>query len=278
MAETGAVSQVRKSAPIWQQWYLISNFGQRDLKAKFNGTWLGWAWSLVVPLASLGIYTLVFSIVFRMAPPELGNGRTGIFAVWLFAGLTLWTFFSSSINAGMAGLSSSGGLLQKIYFPPYAPVLGAGLAVGIQSAIEVGIFLVILLLLGNIGWSWLLVPFLLALFVVFCWSVATGIAILNIYYRDLAHLVNVALQLLFYLTPILYTPEFVPETWNGFPLRAIVTFSPLSEFIVLFRELTYGLSPGSLATWATILAWTAVAVAWAAWVYRRRAGDIGEQL
>lgn len=278
MAETGAVSQVRKAAPIWQQWYLISNFGQRDLKAKFKGTWLGWAWSLVVPLATLGIYTLVFSIVFRMAPPELGNGREGIFAVWLFAGLTLWTFFSSSINAGIAGLSSSGGLLQKIYFPPYAPVLGAGLAVGIQSGIEVGLFLLILLILGNVSWSWLLVPALLALFVVFCWSIATGIAILNIYYRDLAHLVNVALQLLFYLTPILYTPEFVPEIWNGVPLRAIVTFSPLSEFIMLFRELAYGLSPGTLLTWVTVLGWTALAVGWANWVYRRRSADIGEQL
>ena len=139
LADLEAVSTVRKAAPIWQQWNLISNFGRRDLKAKFKGTWLGWAWSLLVPLASLGIYTLIFSIVFRMAPPDLGNGRDGIFAVWLFAGLTLWTFFASSINSGIAGLGSSGGMLQKVYFPPYAPVLGAGLAVGVQSIIEIGI-------------------------------------------------------------------------------------------------------------------------------------------
>lgn len=263
---------------MWQQWNLISNFGRRDLKAKFKGTLLGWAWSLVVPLASLGIYTLVFSIVFRMAPPDLGNGREGIFAVWLFAGLTLWTFFASSINSGIAGLGSSGGMLQKVYFPPYAPVLGAGLAVGVQSLIEIGIFLLIMLLLGNVGWSWLLVPVLLAVYVLFCWAVATGIAILNVYYRDLAHLVNVALQLLFYVTPILYTTEFIPETWRGIPLREAVMFSPLADFITLFRNITYDLSPGDPGTWLSVCLWTVAALLWATWVYRRRGADLGEQL
>lgn len=278
MSELQAVSSVRKAPPIWQQWNLISNFGRRDLKAKFKGTWLGWAWSLLVPLASLGIYTLVFSIVFRMAPPELGNGRDGIFAVWLFAGLTLWSFFSSSINAGIAGLGSSGGMLQKVYFPAYAPVLGAGLAVGVQSLIEVSILLVILLVLGNVGWTWLLTPVLLALYVAFCWAVATGISILNVYYRDLAHLVNVALQLLFYLTPILYTIDFVPESWNGIPIRGIITFSPLADFITLFRNVVYDLTPGDPGLWISIVLWTLAAVGWAALVYRRRGADLGEQL
>jgi len=278
VSDLEAVSSVRRSAPIWHQWNLISNFGRRDLKAKFKGTWLGWAWSLVVPLATLGIYTLVFSIVFRMAPPDMGNGRSGIFAVWLFAGLTLWTFFASSINAGIAGLGSSGGMLQKVYFPPYAPVLGAGLAVGIQSLIEIGIFLAILVILGNVGWTWLLAPILLAVFVVFCWSIATGIAILNVYYRDLAHLVNVALQLLFYVTPILYTVDFVPESWNGIPLREIVTLSPLADFITLFRNLTYDLVPGEARSWVSVVAWTILALGWASWVYRRKGADLGEQL
>lgn len=270
--------EIRTSTPVWRQWNLISNFGRRDLKAKFNGTLLGWVWSLVVPLATLGIYTVIFSIVFRMPPPPLGTGREGIFAVWLFAGLTMWAFFSSTINAGINGLLGSGGLLQKIYFPAYAPVLGAGLAVGIQSLIELALLLVVLLVLGNIGVTWLLAPVLIALFVVFTAAVATAISILNVYYRDLAHLVNVALQLFFYLTPIIYTPEFVPESWRGIPLRAIVQFSPVSEFITLFRSLVYDLSPGTVGAWFAVVAWTGAALLWATYVVRRRGGDLGEQL
>jgi ABC-type polysaccharide/polyol phosphate export permease len=270
--------EIRPAVPIWRQWNLINNFGRRDLKAKFNGTLLGWAWSLVVPLATLGIYTIIFSIVFRMQPPPLGGGREGIFAVWLFAGLALWSFFNSSINAGINGLLGSGGLLQKIYFPAYAPVLGAGLAVGVQSLIELGLLLVVLLFLGNLSWTWLLVPALLVLFVAFSSAVATGIAILNVYYRDLAHLVAVALQLLFYLTPIIYTPEFVPETWRGVPLRAIVEFSPISEFITLFRALVYDLTPGTLTQWVSVALWTGAALVFGSLVYRRRGGDLGEQI
>lgn len=275
---SGTVNEVRPVRPIWRQWNLISNFGRRDLKAKFSGTLLGFVWSLVVPLASLAIYTVIFSIVFRVAPPDLGTGRQGIFAIWLFAGLVLWSFFSSTVNAGIGGLLGAGPLLQKIFFPAYAPVLGAGLAVGTQSAIEISLLLLVLIALGNLSWTWLLVPFLLAIFAVFSASVATAVAILNVYFRDLAHFVAVGLQLLFYLTPIIYTPEFVPESWRGVPLRDIVEFSPLSQFLTLFRSLVYDLSPGSLADWTGVLVWTAVVFGWAALVYRRKGGDLGEQI
>lgn len=278
MSSIGAVHEIRPSKPIWRQWDLINNFGQRDLKAKFKGTALGWAWSLVVPLATLAIYTVIFSIVFRMAPPELGNGDPGIFAVWLFAGLVLWSFFSSSINAGVGGLLGAGPLLQKIYFPAYAPVLGAGLAVGIQSLIEMGILLSVLLILGNVSWTWILVPFLVAALAIFTAALSTVIAIINVSFRDLAHLVAVALQLLFYLTPIIYTPEFVPETWNGIPLRAIVEFGPLAEFITLFRGLVYDLSPGTPSAWIAVGLWTVAALALSTYVFRKRGGDLGEQM
>lgn len=274
----GSANEVRPVKPIWRQWNLISNFGRRDLKAKFSGSLLGFTWSLVVPLASLGIYTVIFSIIFRVPPPDLGNGRDGIFAVWLFAGLILWSFFASTVNAGIGGLLGAGPLLQKIFFPAYAPVLGAGLAVGTQSLIELSLLLVVLLVLGNISWTWLLVPVLLALFAVFAAAVATAVAILNVSFRDLAHFVAVGLQLLFYLTPIIYTPEFVPESWRGIPLRAVVEISPLSEFIMLFRDLVYGLDPGHWSAWLAVVVWTALALGWASLVHRRRGGDLGEQI
>ena len=278
VAHGGVVNEVRRSIPLRGQWNLIWNFAQRDLKAKFNGTLLGWAWSLVVPLASLGIYTLVFSVWMRMTPPPFGNGNDGIYVIFLFGGLTMWLFFANSVNSGIAGLSSSGGLLQKIYFPSYTPVIGAGVAVGIQSLIEFAIYVVVLIGFLNVGWTWLLLPVLLGLFAVFSWSLAAGIAILNVYARDLAHLVNVALQLLFYATPILYTVDIIPESWNGLPMKDIIMFSPIAEFITMFRNLSYSLTAGTLSDWAAILAWTAAAAVFATWVYRTKGGDVGERI
>ncbi|WP_253281633.1 ABC transporter permease [Arcanobacterium phocae] len=279
MSEMNAPSlEIRPKMPLNRQWNLIENFAGRDLKAKFNGTLLGWVWSLVVPLSTLLIYSLVFSVVFRMKPPMLGNGEQGIFAIWLFAGLIIWSFFSSSINGGMNALTSSGGLLSKIYFPAYAPVLGSGLAVGVQSLIEVGILLGAFLFVGNIGWTWLLAPFVLALFVIFTQALAVIVSIFNIFARDLAHLINVALQLLFYMTPIIYSPDFLPETWNGIPMRSIIEFSPLAKFVTLFRNNVYDLTTGTWQQWLSVSLWAVGMYLVAVWVNKKHGGDLAEQI
>ncbi|WP_316932590.1 ABC transporter permease [Changpingibacter yushuensis] len=273
-------TNVRAPQPFWKQWGLIKAFGERDLKSKFNGTALGWLWSLVVPLASLGIYTLIFGGLFQMQPPGIASRHegVGVFAIWLFAGLTVWGFFQNSINAGINGLLGSGGLLQKVYFPAYSPVLGSCMAVGVQSLIEMGILLVVLLFLTNIGWTWLLIPFFLVLLTVFTGAVSVMLAIWNVHVRDLAHLVGVILNLMFYATPIIYNPSIIPETVFGLPARTIIEAMPVAEFIGLFRSLVYELNPGSIGTWLAALAWTVLALLGAVWVTRRWGSDLGERI
>ena len=105
-------------------------------------------------------------------------------------------------------------LLQKVYFPSYVPVLGAALAILVQTLIECCILAVVLLVFGNIGPTWLLFPVWLALFVVFVTALALSLAIVNIHVRDLAQMVNVALTLLFFLTPIkdAFMARFIPPS------------------------------------------------------------------
>lgn len=273
-------NSVRATKPFWQEWTLINAFGQRDLKAKFNGTVLGWVWSLVVPLSTLGIYTLIFGGLFQMEPPQIASRHAGIgvFAIWLFAGLTIWGFFQNSLNAGINGLLSSGGLLQKVYFPAYAPVLGAGLAIAVQSLIEMGLLLAVLAILTNISWTWLLIPFFLVLLTVFTGALSVMTAIWNVYVRDLAHLIGVALQLVFYATPLIYQASLIPEHFHGLPLRALVEGMPLAQFVTLFRALCYDLTPGTPQLWLGCLFWTALALLGSSWVYRRWGSDLGERI
>lgn len=273
-------TNVRVSRPLRQEWDLIKAFGQRDLKSKFNGTILGWLWSLVVPLASLGIYTLIFGGLFKMVPTDIASRHQGIgiFAVWLFAGLTIWGFFQNSINAGIGGLLGSGGLLQKVYFPAYAAVLGACLSIGTQSMVEVGLLLVVLAALTNVSWTWLLIPLFLVLLVVFTGSIAVVVAVWNVYVRDLAHLVGVFLQLMFYATPIIYNAAIIPERVWGLPAHAMVTAMPIAQFISLFRSLVYELRPGAPTDWLGCIVWTALALAMGVWVFRRWGSDLGERI
>src|SRR5664280_2486295 len=122
---TTTTMTVRERGNMWSYRSLIWIFAQRDLKARFKGTALGWLWSLVVPIATLVIYSVVFSTIMRMVPPSFGNGDKGNFTVWLLAGLTAWSMFDNSLNTAIGALLGAGPLLKKIYFPPYAPVLGS---------------------------------------------------------------------------------------------------------------------------------------------------------
>jgi ABC-type polysaccharide/polyol phosphate export permease len=266
----------RRGFSVWSYRSLIWNFAQRDLKARYKGTLLGWVWSLLVPLATLLIYTFVFSVIFRAQPPDFGNGESGNFTVWLFGGLIAWNFLAQSIQLGIPTLLGNGPLLQKVYFPSHVPVLGAMGAILVQSLIETAIYLVVLLLLGNVGIAWLLLPLWLVIYLVFVASTAVALAVLNVYYRDIQHLTGVALQLLFFLTPVFYTLDLVPVEWHGIPLQQLILLNPIAQFLVVFRELTYGLAVPDVSAWLGLLTWTALALVLSAIVYRRWGLDVGE--
>lgn len=258
---------------------LIWNFAQRDLKSRFKGTAMGWAWSLIVPLASLGIYSLVARVIFRAGAPNFGNGHVGNFTVFLFVALTVWSFWANGINTAIGSLLGTGVLLKKIYFPSYAPVFGAMIAVAIQSTIEVAVVLVVMLLFGNVGASWVLVPVLCLVFFVFVTAAALVFALSNIYFRDLQHIISVVLQLLFYATPIIYSISRADgHSFAGVSLRTMIMVNPVSEFVELFRDVIYKLQFGSVGLWAAALGWTIGALLLSVLAYRRGGRDLAEQL
>ena len=232
----------------------------------------------MAPLATLLTYSLVFGAFFQSPAPSFGDGRPGIYAVWLLGGLVPWAFFLVTLSVSMPTLLGNGALLQKVYFPSFAPIIGAGLAILVQTMIELSLFAVVLLLFGNVGPTWLLFPFWLALFVVFVIAVALSLAILNVHLRDLAHLTNVALQLLFFLTPIIYQISRVPANWHGVPTQLLIRLNPMTGFVDALRDLAYGLQVPSLVTWIQMAVWAAGAVIVAIFVYRWRGLDIGESV
>jgi ABC-type polysaccharide/polyol phosphate export permease len=262
----------------WGYRHLILNFARRDLKARFKGTVLGWLWALAVPLTTVIIYSVVFSLVFRAQPPPMGNGESGQYAVWLLVALVPWGFFLNAMNLAPVTLLASGPLIQKVYIPAYVPTVASSVAVLVQTGIELAVVLALLALLGNLSWTFLLLPFWAMLFVVFTVCLSTAIAILNVYARDLAQLVSVVLQLLFFVTPILYPVTLIPVEWNGIPLRAIFEFNPLASFIEVIRDLVYGLQVPGVGLWLTMLAWTAVSVLVLRLVYRRWGLDVSESI
>lgn len=274
----GPPTRLRTGRPDspWEYRELIWNFTNRDLKSRFKGTALGWAWSLIGPLATIAIYSIVFSVIIRVTPPDMGNGRAGIYAVWLIAGLVTWQFIAQFLNRGMSSLLGNGALLRKVYFPSFVPVLAVGLSVGLQSLIELGLVLIVLLAFLNVSWTWLLIPLWAALLWLCTAAISTILAIANVRWRDLAQIMQLVLQLLFFLSAVIYPITLVPEQVGPLPARLLIELNPAAQFISVGRDLMYGLVLPSGWSVAYLVAWTAASGLLARWVYRRWGQDIGE--
>jgi ABC-type polysaccharide/polyol phosphate export permease len=263
---------------IWTYRGLIGNFAQRELRGKYKGSVLGQFWSLANPLATLAIYSLVFGIFLRVPPPTAGNGELKNFAVYLFTALVAWNFFNAIVTGAIGALAAAGPLLKKIYFPPFAPVLGGAGATLYQAGIEIGLLITVMVVLQNISFTLLLLPFLLAMLALFAVGVGLLLAMLNAKYRDVSYLTSIALNLLFYGTPIIYPITQVPESKNGWPLRQIIELNPLTQFVEAFRDVVYDLTVPSAARLGGLLVVSVVVFLIGFTVFDRGSRDVAELL
>ena len=264
---------------IWTYRGLVGNFAQRELRGKYKGSALGWFWSLLNPLATLAVYALVFGFFLRFPVPVAGNGELQNFAVYLFTGLVAWNFFHSVVTGSIGALAASGPLLKKIWFPPFAPVIGGAGATLFQTGIELALLVAVMVVVGNISWTLLLLPFLLALLAAFSVGLGLMLAMLNVRYRDVAYLVTILLNLLFYATPIIYPIALVPEDWHGWlPVRDLYELNPLTQFVEAFRDIVYDLETPSLARLGGLTLVSTVVLLAGFTYFQREARDVAELL
>ena len=269
---------------IWTYRGLVGNFAQRELRGKYKGSALGWFWSLLNPLATLAVYALVFGFFLKFQPPVAGNGELENFAVYLFTALVAWNFFYAVVTGSIGALAGSGPLLKKIYFPAFAPVIGGAGATLFQTGIEVGLLIAVMVVLQNVSWTFLLLPYLLLLLALFSIGIGLLLAMLNVRYRDVAYLVTIVLNLLFYATPIIYPITLVPEVAQApfglgeVPVRQLYDLSPLTQFVEAFRDVVYLLQPPSLSRLLYLTVVSAVVFLLGFAYFQRGSRDVAELL
>ena len=264
-------------ADLYRQRALVWAFANRDFATRYRSSILGWAWSLLQPLATLLVYAAVFSLVFRIQAPPLGADpeRTS-FAAFLFTGMVTFNLFSGLLTLSMTQLRSNGELLRKVHFPAWTPILGASVVQLVQVALESVVLVGMFLWQGNIGVSWLLaVPILIAT-ALFGQGVGLMLAVLNARFGDVQYIVQVVLQALYFLTPILYPLSLVASTANW--LAWIVKANPLTWFVETMHNVMYSLI---FPQWWVVpgLLLLGFAVFWAGFtIFNRTSEDIGELL
>ncbi|MEZ5239748.1 MAG: ABC transporter permease [Microthrixaceae bacterium] len=267
------------AAQIWDHRTLVSNLVQRDLKSKYKRSVLGWAWSLINPLATLAVYSLVFGVFLRGVPPVAGNGTLQNYAIFLFCGLVAWNAFHNSYTAALNSLEDAGPLLTKVYFPPECPPIAGSLSELYQVAVELVVLVVVLGIAQNIGPTMILAPFVLLGASAFGLGVGMIAGLWNVRYRDVAYMSTIAMQLAFYGTPIIYPRSIVPETaWGWLPIGRIIDLNPMTHIVGILRDLVYGLELPSLGSAVYASLWVVAALGAGWWTYASQAPRIIEEL
>lgn len=259
---------------------LVWTLAQRDLKARYKGTLLGWLWSLIVPLATLGLYALVFGVIFRAQVEPMGNGHAPNYAVWLFLGLIAFNFFSYGLLRAAQSLWSLAGVLNRVRVPVLAPILASLVSVGLQTMVELVLYLGVLAAFLNVGWTWLLLPLWAVLFGAFTAGLAMALAVLAVRYQDVHQLLGVVLTFLFFATPVMYPLSMVPAeaSLGALSLRELLGASPVAGFVDLARSLLYGLNPGEPNQWLYLTASALIASGIGLITTSRYGSDVAEWL
>lgn len=252
--------------PYWQYRDLVRNLVVKDLKVRYQGAALGFLWSLGNPLALILMYYFVFTHIFRSDLPH--------YILYLVIGVLHYNLFSQSIAQSCESLTGASGLIQKIYFPRILVPTSSLLFTLALWIIAILILVVLYPFLGGVyHWGLLLYPLALTLYIIFIWGIVLTFSVLQVEFRDLKHLVEIALMFGFWFTPIGYDINVLkPAT------REIISFNPLTQFMDLFHALLYaGTLPG-LNHVLIACGWTIATVTMGMILFHRKARHLVEDL
>lgn len=193
----------RARAQTRVRWELLVNLVRKDLKVKYKGSTLGFAWSLANPLLLLAVYYVVFQLILR--------GNIPNFAIYLMSGLLIWNAFAGSTMSACGAVLFNGSLVKKVRFPlAVLPLSAVGFA-AVHFVLQLGVLFVVCLVLRYdfFGPQLLLAFPAIAVGLLLCVAFSLLVSSLNVRYRDVQHLVEVGLLAWFWANPIVYSSGLI---------------------------------------------------------------------
>ena len=212
---------------------LLWSLTAREIEGRYRGSYLGMLWTLISPLTTLAVYTLVFGVIFRARWGVTADGGLADFAFAVMTGMTAYSVLSESLTRAPGIIAANANYVSKVVFPlEILPVTAVGSAV-VHSLLGFAVLLLALLAVGSLHWTVLFLPLLylplVALTLGVCWFTAA----VGVFVRDAENVVAVVVQLLFFLTPIIYPLSAAPAG-----MRVLLRLNPLTPIVEDFRRVT----------------------------------------
>jgi len=215
---------------LWAHRELFYLLAWRDVKVRYKQTALGASWAILQPLISMVVFTIIFGRLARV--PSEGQP----YAIFSYAGLLPWNFFTTAVTSSSNSLISSANLITKVYFPRLlVPTAAVGAAL-VDIAIASMMLFAIMPIYG-VGFHAsliMLIP-LIALTALTASALGIWTSALNVKYRDIRYALPFVIQILMFLTPVIYPVSFLPARWQW-----VLRLNPLSGIIEGFRDAIFG--------------------------------------
>jgi len=243
---------------------LFANLFRRDFQAKYKGSLLGVFWSLLNPLVLLGVYLVVFGVLFQ-------NKTIRHYPVYLLAGLACWIFFSVSLQSSARSMIDSAELIKKVRFPRQLVAFSMVATQAVTFVVMIAILVVLSLIFVPEARTtvWVAIP----LAVVFAGLVAglsLLVACINVLFRDVEHILTAALLPWFFLTPVLWSLASLPDkARNHHRLLEVLRWgNPIAPPIYAVRDALWSGNLPRLADVVYLLVAATLALALGAFVFR----------
>jgi len=231
---------------LWAYRELIAFLAIRDVKVRYKQAALGMVWAVLQPLAGALVFTVVFDRIANLPSDGIP------YPVLAFVGVTVWTYFTTSVQTAMSSLVGNVGLVTKVYFPRMAAPIAAVLPGLLDMGISLGILAILLVIYGVApGLPLLLLPVWIVILVALAFGVGLVLATLNVRYRDVKGVSGLLLQLWLFASPVAYASSVVEGRWGPF-----YDLNPMAGLIDAFRWSLLGApAPGldSLASLAVLV-------------------------
>lgn len=227
---------------LWKYRELTRNLVVRDLKVRYKNSVLGIAWSWLSPLGMMIVYTVFFGIV------QPGHSIRD-YPVFLLCGMLPWSFCLDSVMQATDSIVGNAQLIKKVYFPREVLPISVILSNLVSFLIALPIFFALVLISkAPLTWWVLFLPVTILIQMTFLLGLAFFLATLNVFYRDTRHLLGVIAQAWFFLTPVFYPIQTVPEEAHilGITFNAqlwLRRLNPMASIIASYRDLLYWGAP-----------------------------------
>ena len=216
---------------IWDYRFFIVSSIKTDFKSRFARSKLGGVWMVLNPLAQVAIYALVLSAVLKAKLPNIDNQYA--YAIYLMAGTLGWSLFSEVFGRSLNIFIENGNLIKKMAFPKIAlPLIVTGSAL-VNNILLFGAILVVFGLLGHTPTLQLLwLPLLIVIILALGLGLGLMLGVINVFVRDIGQIVPIFLQFWFWLTPVVYVANALPEEYSEF-----FYYNPMTGIIEGFQNI-----------------------------------------